>query len=195
MTDHIPLNVTQEAQHRIFVGLGWDPNESPTLIDKVGAFIGAREAHHDLDLACYYYNKDKVCLGYVGVDARHATNPSGSIYHSGDNVEGVGDGDDEQISVELKNLPPNIHHLVFKASIKSGHSFDDIAVPEIRLCDGYTERVFLEKTLAHGAQKNAYLFAHVYRGARDGEWLLNHIDAFESNIDADAWKDALAKHL
>ena len=90
MGQDIPLNVTQKSRHRIFVGLGWDPNESPTLKDKVGALIGKREQHHDLDLACYYFNKDGACLGWVGADPEHGSNPSGSIYHSGDSVEGVG---------------------------------------------------------------------------------------------------------
>ena len=195
MTKASPLNVTLEAQHRIFVGLGWDPNESPTLIDKVGALIGTREAHHDLDLACYFFNKDKACLGFVNADSMYATNPSGSIYHSGDSVEGVGDGDDEQISVELKNLPRNIEHLVFKASIKSGHSFNEIAMPEMRLCDGYTERVFLQAKLENGGQNDAYIFTHISRGKNDGEWFYNHLDIYAKNTDAESWKEMLTRFL
>lgn len=194
MTEHTPLNFTQKSKHRIFVGLGWDPNESPTLKDKVGALIGKREAHHDLDLACYYYNQDGACLGYVGVDDAHSANPSGSIYHSGDSVEGIGDGDDEQISVELINLPPNIHHLIFKASIKSGHSFDEVAAPEIRLCDGYTERCFAEASLKDGTH-DVYVFARVYRGETSGEWMLHQIGEFVAGAGVESWDDTLAGYL
>lgn len=195
MTQDTPLNVTQKSRHRVYVGLGWDPNDSPTLKDKVGALIGGREAHHDLDLACYYFNKDGVCLGFVNADKEHGSNPSGSIYHSGDSVEGVGDGDDEQVSVELKNLPPNVEHLIFKASIKSGHHFGEVAVPEIRLVDGYTDRVFLRKALDDGAKHDAYVFVRLYRGSKDGEWMLNEIGAFADNLDAESWKDALTAYL
>ena len=118
MTSHPLLNVTQKSRRRIFVGLGWDPNASPTLKDKVGALIGGRQEHHDLDLSCYYFNQDGACLGFVSANKDNNANDSGSIYHSGDSVEGVGDGDDEQISAELLKLPPNIHHLIFKAHIK-----------------------------------------------------------------------------
>ncbi|NCT40644.1 MAG: TerD family protein [Alphaproteobacteria bacterium] len=190
-----PLNVSQTDSQRIFVGLGWDPNDSPTLIDKVGALIGRRESHHDLDLACYYFNQDGACLGYISADVAHATNASGSIYHSGDSIEGVGDGDDEQISVELKNLPPNVHHLIFKASIKSGHHFGEVAMPEIRLCDGYTERVFLDKSLEDGGQHNGYIFARVFRGGGDGEWMLEDIGVFSEHVSAQAWADTLAQYL
>ena len=194
MTAHTPLNVTQKSKHRIFVGLGWNPNESPTLKDKVGALIGKRDQHHDLDLTCYYYNRDNAYLGHVGIDPEHSSNKSGSIYHSGDSVEGVGDGDDEQISVELINLPPNIHHLIFKASIKSGHSFNEVAAPEIRLCDGYTERCFAEAALDDG-ERDAYVFARVYRGETEGEWLLHEIREFIASSSAKPWEDTLSRYL
>ena len=189
------LNVSDTDTRRIFVGLGWDPNDTPTLKDKVGALIGKREAHHDLDLACYYYNKDKACLGFVSADAQHGSNPSGSIYHSGDSVEGIGDGDDEQISVELAKLPPNVEYLIFKASIKSGHHFGEVAMPEIRICDGYTERVFLEKTLEDGSDHSAYVFVCVLRGETEGTWMMREISAFQDNLDTESWKDALSAYL
>lgn len=195
LQNHSPLNVTRESTHRIFVGLGWDPNETPTLKDKVGAIIGKREHHHDLDLTCYYFNQDNACLGFVSGEVPHNTNPSGSIYHSGDSIEGIGDGDDEQISVELKNLPPNIHHLIFKASIKSGHSFGDVAEPEIRLCDGYTGRCFSETFMTDDSGKNSdsFVFVRVSRGASADEWYFDRIDSFANMQDQDDWGDALSR--
>ncbi len=188
------LNVSDTDTQRIFIGLGWDPNDSPTLKDKVGAIIGGRDAHHDLDLACYYFNQDGACLGYVSADEEKGSNPSGSIYHSGDSVEGIGDGDDEQISVELKNLPPNIVHLVFKASIKSGHSFSEVAAPEIRLCDGYTDREFLHFDLSREDNKaNGYVFIRLSRGEDKATWVLNVIDRFTDIPEGQDWKTLLSK--
>lgn len=177
LTNFSSLNVTQEGSHRIFAGLGWDPNDNPTLKDTIGALIGKRQKHHDLDLSCFYYDAEMTPLGYVTADAEHASNASGSIYHSGDDNEGIGDGDDEQISVELKNLPPNVHHILFKASIKSGHSFDEIKEARIRLCDGYTGRVFAD--VGMHSELDAYVFAHIQK--QNDQWLYSHIDRFIEN--------------
>ncbi len=195
MPDGIPLNVTPKSRHRIFVGLGWDPNELPSIKDKVGALIGTRKKHHDLDLSCYYFNRDHACLGYINANPQHSSNPSGSIYHSGDSVEGIGDGDDEQISVELRKLPPNVEHLIFKASIKSGHHFDEVAMPEIRLCDGYTERVFLKHSLTECEGCDAYIFVRVSRGKDKNEWFMHNINEFTRTKSPDSWTNSLASYL
>lgn len=190
MSNSSPLNVSQTDTQRVFVGLGWDPNASPTLKDKIGSLLGSREEHHDLDLSCYYFNQDGACLGFVGADPEHNSNPSHSIYHSGDSVEGIGDGDDEQISVELAKLPPNISQLIFKANIKSGHSFQDVAEPEIRFCDGYTELSFLETNLDHGdSTKDVYLFVRITRKG-DG-WTFEKIDTFLQSDSVENWEDEL----
>lgn len=188
-----PLNVTQEAKHRIFVGLGWDPKVKTGIGDKIGALIGRKEAHHDLDLSCFYFDHNKHCLGVVSaIDKTLYSDPSGTIYHSGDNVEGVGDGDDEQISAELKILPDEIESLIFKASIKSGHTFDEVAAPEIRLCDGYTERCFINAPLDDG-EADAFIFIRVYRDG--GAWAVEHIGDFAKNVDIGAWKVKLQHYL
>ncbi len=187
----VPLNVTQEAKQRIFVGLGWNPNEKPGLGDKLGALIGAREHYHDLDLSCFYFDAQKNCLGAVTADPNSYSDPSGCIYHSGDNVEGIGDGDDEQISVELKDLPQNIETIIFKASIKSGHHFNEIADPSIRLCDGYTGHCFLESSLnSETAEKSdAYVFISLKREG-DG-WHMRYIGEFLKNEPLERMKNTL----
>lgn len=190
MSEAVPLIVSQTDTQRVFVGLGWDPNASPTLKDKIGSFIGSRDAHHDLDLSCYYFNKDGACLGFVGADPEHNSNPSHSIYHSGDSVEGIGDGDDEQISVELAHLPPNIEQLIFKASIKSGHSFHEVTAPEIRFCDGYTERSFVESSLDQGVNTNdVYLFISIEKNG--DSWAYREINRFHQSTGTEVWEDEL----
>jgi len=188
-----PLNVTQSGNQRIFVGLGWDPNETPSFHDKVSSLIGRKDLHHDLDLSCYYFNQDKDYLGHVGADSAHASNESGSIYHSGDDAEGIGDGDDEQISVELKNLPANIHHIIFTASIKSGHHFGEIEAPLIRLCDGYTDRVFQEYALKDDGGHNAFVFVRVSK--TDAGWCSQEISDFCNNAKAEEFSESLSRYL
>ncbi len=173
------LNVTQKSRHRIFVGLGWDPNDKVGLLDKAKAIAGRRALHHDLDLSCYIFDAEKNCLEHVYAD-RHS-DESGQVYHSGDNIEGIGGGDDEQISVELKNLPAHIHSIVFVASIKNGHVFSEINSPEIRIGDGYSGRNFLSQDLSEdeGGEKSGFIFVRIYRDENDG-WMLHYIGRYIS---------------
>ncbi|MEM7680125.1 MAG: TerD family protein [Pseudomonadota bacterium] len=173
-----PLNYTKEANHRIFVGISWDPKDKVTFMEELGAMIKGNPTHHDLDLGCAYYDATSQYIGMVHADPTEASDEDGKIYHSGDNVAGEGDGDDEEISVELKDLNPNIHHLFFFTSIKTGHTYDQVTAPEIHLADAYSGRDLLYADL-RAAEKNntsAYVFAHIFR---DGaEWMLAPIEKF-----------------
>ena len=189
------LNISQEAKHRIFVGLGWDPNEDASLKDKALDTLGIKSVDHDLDLSCYIYDADKRYISHVSTEAGRETDQTGQIYHSGDNVAGVGDGDDEQISVELLDLDPAIHSIVFLASIKSGHQFNEVREPEIRLVDAYSDREFLHLSLLdiEGNNQNAFVFASIFRA--DGQWMLRHIGEFADLNDQSSWSEALKTYL
>lgn len=195
LTEARPLNVTQEGHHRIFVGLGWDPNEQTGLLHKAKSVVKGQETHHDLDLSCYIYDAQKRYIGHVSAEAERGQDQTGKIYHSGDNVEGIGEGDDEQISVELLDLDPVIHSLVFKASIKSGHVFGDIQDPEIRIVDGYSNHTFLRQNMncESGADKDAYIFLHVLR-AENG-WMMRHINCYIPLPGDAQWGETLKAYL
>ncbi|MCB1580844.1 MAG: TerD family protein [Rhodospirillales bacterium] len=191
-----PLNVTQEGRQRVFVGLGWDPNESTSIKDKTLSKLGLKNIHHDLDLSCYLYDQNKRYINHVSVEKGHEVDQTGQIYHSGDNVKGVGEGDDEQISVELKNLDPAITSIIFKASIKSGHTFDEVAAPEIRLVDAYSGRIFLELSLQDGNESNrpVFVFAALLK-ATDGGWNILHIGKF-IDVPTDVhWAETLKSYI
>ncbi|MBX2833672.1 MAG: tellurium resistance TerZ family protein [Micavibrio sp.] len=191
----VPLNVTRESQWRVLCGLGWDPVEG-TIIDKAKAFAQGKSSHHDLDLSCYLYDAQGRCIGEVSAAEGRLTDQTGKIYHSGDNIEGVGDGDDEQISVELKDLDTVIHSIIFVASIKSGHSFDEINSPEVRLADGYSGHNFMYEALNgdNGVGKNRYIFARLFKDAL-GIWMIDFINTYETAEDGDDLSALLKKHL
>ena len=191
-----PLNVTQESRHRIFVGLGWDPNENTGLVDQAKALVKGQELHHDLDLSAYMFDKNKRYISHVSAEPGRHVDQTGRVYHSGDNVEGIGDGDDEQISVELKKLDDVIHHILFKASIKSGHSFGEVNDPEIRIVDAYSDYTFVHHNLKTegGADKAAYVFVQVIR-TLDGGWNLHHIDQYIDMVDDRDWVETLKPYL
>ena len=175
-----PLNVTQKAKHRIVVGLGWDPAEEKGLIGKVQAIAQGKETHHDLDLSCHIFNINKELIETISAEPDRLIDASEHIYHSGDNEEGIGEGDDEEISVELKNLPKTIHHILFTAKIKSGHGFHEINNPEIRLADAYTNHNLLVQLLdePENEKNNFFIFCRLTR-EKDG-WNLCNISTFSA---------------
>lgn len=196
MTEPKPLNVTQEGNHRIFVGLGWDPNENPGFKDKALNTLGLKDIHHDLDLSCYIYDQNARYISHVSHEAGREVDQTGKIYHSGDNTKGVGDGDDEQISVELKEMDDAIHTIIFKASIKTGHTFDQVNDPEIRLVDAYSRREFLHVPLSglKDNQTSAFIFAALLRSP-DGSWQVRHVGEFIDKPADGQWADILKTYL
>ncbi len=191
----IPLNVTQKARQRVFVGLGWDPNDDLNIKDKALGALGLKDTHHDLDLSCYLFDKNKRYISHVSVEEGREVDQTGKIYHSGDNVEGVGDGDDEQISVELKELDETIHAIIFKASIKTGHTFNEVTDPEIRLVDGYSDHNFLHVSLlANNNDKSAFVFVGLLKD-KDEQWMVRHIGEFIDTPEDGNWAEVLKTYI
>lgn len=188
-----PLNVTQTAKHRIVAGLSWDPARMPNLMGKVQALAQGKEIHHDLDLSCHIFNPKNEPVDIISANPSRASDASGHIYHSGDNKEGIGAGDDEEISVELKNLPRTIHTLVFTAKISSGQSFDEINNPEIRLADAYTDHNLLAVTLDNDEStgNDLFVFCLIQRDDK-GTWQLRHIGEYSKMQDIDDMDTHLA---
>ena len=104
---------------KLMVGLGWDEAQQ-----KSGGFFGlfsAKAANIDCDASVILCGADGRVVSpntkdntiYFG-NLRH---PSGAIVHQGDNLTGAGEGDDEQIMVDLSRVPENIHKLVFVVNI------------------------------------------------------------------------------
>lgn len=191
---HSPLNVTQEARHRVYVGLSWDPNTKAGFMDAAREMMGGKKTWHDLDLACYTFDADGNFIETVNGTGQ-STGSSGLIYHSGDNTEGLGNDDDEQISVELKDLPTQIHHIIFTASIKTGHLFGDIEAPEILLADGYSDHIFLRAALnmKAGKDKSSFAFLRLYRGGNG--WNIHNIEEFYAADAKQDWPAQLKRHL
>lgn len=189
----VPLNVSKTGNRRVFVGLGWDPNEDISFKDKALGALGLKETHHDLDLSCYIYDSNKRYITHISHEIGREIDQTGKIYHSGDNVEGVGDGDDEQISIELKELDPTIDTIIFKASIKTDNIFSQVNDPEMRIVDGYADHTFLEVSLTEG-QTAAFIFVALKRDGEDA-WLINHIGEFIEESSEKDWPEVLKAYI
>jgi stress response protein SCP2 len=104
---------------KIMVGLGWDPVQSGGGGGLFGGlFGGGGAANIDCDASVILLgandklqnNKDVVYFGNL-------KSPDGSVQHSGDNLTGDGDGDDEQVMIDLSRVPSHVQKLVFVVNI------------------------------------------------------------------------------
>lgn len=112
---------------QVRMGLGWD------AIKKKGLFGGTKEVSVDLDASAILFAADKRVLDvvYYG-NLRSADN---SLIHTGDNLTGQGDGDDESIMVDLPRVSPQVAHIVFVVSSYSGQNFSQIENAFARVVD------------------------------------------------------------
>ena len=166
-----------QALSRIRIGLGWDPVEQKKG-GLFGSIFGGSAPDIDCDASVI------VCKGghlsgkgdvvYFG-NLKHS---SGAIRHTGDNLTGEGDGDDEQILVDLTAVPQDYDKLVFVVNIYDCESrkqdFGMIANAFIRICDERTGEEFCRYNLSESyAGMTAMIFGEIYR--YNGEWKFNAI--------------------
>src|SRR4051812_26394594 len=102
----IDLTKTNPGMTKVVVGLGWDTNK----------YDGGKD--FDLDASVF-------CLNAAGKAAsekdfifyNNTQNASGSVVHTGDNLTGEGDGDDEQVKVNLSAVPAEVEKISFCITI------------------------------------------------------------------------------
>ena len=90
-----------------------------------------------MDASCLLFDKNKelVDLVYYG----HKASNDASVEHSGDNLTGDGEGDDESITVDLTKLPEEVCYLAFTINSFRGQTFEEVDNAFCRLMDVSTE--------------------------------------------------------
>ena len=159
---------------RLIVGLGWDEAEK-----KVGFFGRKKGADIDCDasaLVCGVGGKllDKDDIVYFG-NLKHRT---GAITHLGDKLTGEGEGDDEQLIVELNAIPESYEKIIFVVNIykafERNQHFGMIKNAFIRIVDADTKQELCKYNLSENYNNmTAMIFGEVYR--YKGEWKFNAI--------------------
>lgn len=150
----------------IMMGLGWDPVNSGGVFNSL--FGGSSNQSIDLDASCGMFDEsgNKIDHVYFG----QLKSRDGSIQHTGDNLTGHGDGDDEQIKVDLSRVPTNVKSIVFVINSFRGQTFDQVANCFCRLVDLDTNKELCTYKLAERGSHTAKIMAKVYR--HNGEWKL-----------------------
>ncbi len=176
----IDLTKGNPGLSKIMVGLGWDevssgkPKSGGLLGGLFGGGGGGGAAAVDCDASAILLDANekltsKDRLVYFG----NLQSGDKSVKHSGDNLTGAGDGDDEQIQVDLSNVPSSVQKIVFVVNIydcvKRKQDFGLIANAFIRVVNPVNDQEFCRYNLTDNyAGKTSLVVAEVYR--HNNEW-------------------------
>lgn len=152
---------------KILVGLGWDTNK----------YDGGSE--FDLDAAAFLLGASgKVMSDEDFVFYNNLKHKSGSVEHLGDNLTGEGEGDDEQIRIELSKVPANIEKIDFTVTIHDAEArkqnFGQVSNAFIRIVDEANNKELIRYDLGEDfSVETAVVVGELYRHA--AEWKFNAI--------------------
>jgi tellurium resistance protein TerZ len=151
---------------KVIMGVGWDmaPAKSGGFLS--GVFGGKTADSIDLDASCILFNEQKQAVDVVYFG--QLSSKGGSIRHTGDNLTGEGDGDDERIIVELERIPASVTSLVFTVSSFRGQTFNQVANAFCRIVNGANNQEIAKFTLSTQGPHTAQIMAKLYR--HSGEW-------------------------
>ena len=169
------VSLSKESGERlsnVIVGLGWD--EAPVK----KKLFGPKPEPIDCDASAFALIGGKIVDKSDIVYFGHLTHKTNCIVHMGDNLTGEGNGDDEQIMIDLAMLPPEYDKIIivvniFQARARNQH-FGMIQNAYIRIEDGMTHKEFCRYNLTDDySGSTALVFGEVYR--RGNEWKFNAI--------------------
>lgn len=156
---------------RIVMGLGWDAAAAKKSGMLGGLFGGGGGESIDLDASCLLFDDQGNQVDAVWF--RQLRSKDGSIQHTGDNRTGEGEGDDEQIKVDLSAVPANVKSLVFTVNNYTGQDFSKVANAFCRIVNGANNSEIARYDLSCQGSHSAMVMAKVYR--HNNEWKMHAI--------------------
>lgn len=163
----VDLTKTNPGLTKILIGLGWDTNK----------YDGGSE--FDLDTAAFLLTesgkvKDQGDFVFYG----NLAHSSGSVVHKGDNLTGAGEGDDEQIEIDLSKVPADIQKIDFTVTIYDPETrkqnFGQVSNAFIRVVNADTNEELIRYDLGEDfSVETAVVVGELYRNG--GEWKFNAI--------------------
>lgn len=162
----VDLTKGKPGLKNLMVGLGWDVNafDGPDFDLDASAFMIGANGRCPSDREFIFYSNPK--------------HPSGSVESMGDNRTGGGDGDDEQIMVDLSKVPANIERIAFTCTIYDaearGQNFGLVSNAYIRIVDQTTGEELIRYDLGEDFSiETAIVVGELYK--HNGEWKFNAI--------------------
>jgi tellurium resistance protein TerD len=158
---NVSLSKEDPGLTRIVIGLGWDTRAT----DGEG---------FDLDASAFLLNEaGKVRGDHDFIFYNQLKSSDGSVEHTGDNRTGEGDGDDEQVKVDLSRVPADIHKVAVAVTIHDGEArrqnFGMVQNAFMRIVNEATGREISRYDLSEDYSiETALIFGEVYR--HGGEW-------------------------
>mmetsp|Transcript_16707 Transcript_16707/g.30823 ORF Transcript_16707/g.30823 Transcript_16707/m.30823 type:complete len:427 (-) Transcript_16707:80-1360(-) len=149
----------------VTLGLGWDVDQGEIDLD-ASAVIFDNSSNV---LESVFFGNLRSCL-------QHSS--PGAVVHSGDNLTGAGDGDDEQITVQLSALGDSVHDVFFCIHIYSKgrggrpKTFREVANPYCRVVEGTAGDELCRYTLTEAGDRSGLIIARLRRSP-DGRWGFN----------------------
>lgn len=174
------VNLSKESAglSKVVVGLGWDEAEQAGGGGFLSALFGGKKQDIDCDASALLLKNGKLAgtddLVYFG-NLKHK---SGTVKHMGDNLTGAGEGDDEQIVVDLAHVPAEYDRIVIVVNIyqavKRNQHFGMIKNAFIRLVDDRNNKEICRYNLTESYPgMTAMIFGEIYR--HSGEWKFSAI--------------------
>lgn len=158
----VDLTKTNPGLSKVVVGLGWDVNK----------YDGGQD--FDLDASVFLLDANgKVSGGQDFVFYNNTTGANGSVVHSGDNLTGDGDGDDETVNIAINDIPANIEKISFAVTIHDAEArnqnFGMVSNAFIRIVNEATNAELIRYDLGEDFSiETAVVVGELYR--HNGEW-------------------------
>ncbi|MED4403797.1 TerD family protein [Metabacillus fastidiosus] len=158
----VDLTKSNPGLTNITVGLGWDTNK----------YDGGQD--FDLDASVFLLNAEGKCASEKDfIFYNNSTGAEGAVVHNGDNRTGEGDGDDEQVTVELQNVPASIEKIAFTITIHEGEArnqnFGQVSNSYVRILNGTSNEELIRYDLGEDFSiETAVVVGELYR--HNGEW-------------------------
>ena len=163
----VDLTKNNPGLSKVLVGLGWDVNK----YDGQAAF--------DLDTAAFVLAPNgKVSSDSDFVFYNNLKHSSGAIQHMGDNRTGIGEGDDEQIRVDLSKVPSSVDKIAFTVTIHEAEerrqNIGQVSNAYIRIMDESNGKELIRYDLGEDfSVETAVIAGELYRSG--SEWKFNAV--------------------
>ncbi|MCI8285659.1 MAG: TerD family protein [Firmicutes bacterium] len=168
----VSLSKENAGLSKIIVGLGWDE------VKRKSGFFAPKPQPIDCDASAIILQGGKLVDTGDIVFFGNLSHKTGTVQHMGDNLTGAGDGDDEQIIIDLASVPENYDRIVIVVNIyqarERGQHFGLIQNAFCRLVDTRNNAELCRYNLTDDySGQTAMVFGEVYR--YNGEWKFNAI--------------------